>query len=308
VKHFARLVTILVLLTATCASGASVAEGNVNHSVVPAKNPAQFAGQPPEGTHWSTHTSDRLVLSIRLLGASPKSSGDAWNVRNVYADGRMVWQRWTHSGDPIAIPQGARMVDTGYVQQRLTPGGVHLLRSMILSTGLFAHTLRLTVGKHRVSFLGRVRRGDRMVTVAGYTEASWNAHLTKATPAQARRLARIEALFADPAASLPSAAWADRQVRAFLPSHSMVAFDRSAPDMSKLPPPLREVLGVHKRLLRHGCQVMTTGEARALLQGLVDAGIPARENRASIIDFGLAGFRHIPSDLHFSPALPAESC
>ena len=83
------------------------------------------------------------------------------------ADGRMIWQKWTHSGDPVVIPQGARMIDTSYVQQRLTLRGVKLLRSTILATGLFQHNLTLNIGRQHAGFFARVRRGDHMVSFDG---------------------------------------------------------------------------------------------------------------------------------------------
>jgi hypothetical protein len=109
------------------------------------------------------------------------------------------------------------MVDTGYVEQRLTAQGVQLLRSRVLATGLFEHNLRLDVGSHHAWVDDRVRRGDRLVSVAGvpFTDPSWNEHFTKETPAQARALARLQALIADPAAWLPTTAWADREIRGF---------------------------------------------------------------------------------------------
>jgi hypothetical protein len=299
VRHVALLTTFLALLTAACGSGGAVAEGNVEDLVPPAKYPTHFSGLPPQGAHASTPTTGKLMIS---LNPTPYAT---WNV---YADGRMIWQKWTHAGDPIVIPQGERMVDIGYVQQRLTPQGVQLLRSRILSTGLFGHNLRLKVGRNHFFARDRVRRGDRMVSVTTtpYVDPTWNEHIPKATPAQMRGLAQIDTLVADPAAWLPASAWADREIRAFVPSHYMVAFDRSAPDTSKLPSPLRQLLLHYKKLLRHGCQGVTTGEARTLLQALVEAGIPPSHNHAWVIDFGLAGFRSIPSDLHFHPALPPE--
>jgi hypothetical protein len=146
--------------------------------VAPAKHPTHFAGLPPQGTHASTPITGKLVVSLRVF---PNST---WNM---YADGRVIWQKWTHAGDPIVIPAGARMVDTSYVQLRLTPQGVRLLRARFLSTGLFEHNLRLNVRHHGVIF-GRVRRGGRMVTVAAAPSGA-GAHATEATPAQARGVA-----------------------------------------------------------------------------------------------------------------------
>ena len=63
----------------------------------------------------------------------------------------------------------------------------------------------------------------------------------------------------------------------------------------------------YKKLKRHGCQILTTGQARALLQTFVEAGISPSENNALTIAFGLAGLRG-PSDLHLTPALPDTRC
>jgi hypothetical protein len=251
---------------------------------------------PLVGVKASTPTTGRLVVGLRPTATTE------WNV---YADGRIIWQKWTPSGDATVVPKGARRLDTGYVQQRLTARGVQLLRSKILATGLFEHNLRLDLGRGNPWVLHQVRRGDRMVTVDGVPspDPSWNEHFTKATPAQTRALARIAALVADPARWLPTSVWADRQVRAFVPARYVVAFDRSYPDISKLPPPAGKVLSQYKLLKRHACQVMTTGKARALLQAFVEAGLSPSENHAFVIAFAFAGLHH-PSDFHISPALP----
>jgi hypothetical protein len=262
---------------------------------------------PLVGVKASTPTTGRLVLSLGSSGSyrGPSSSSST----NVYADGRIIWQKWTPAGDATVVPRGARRLDTGYVQQRLTLQGVKLLQSKILATGLFEHNLRLDLGRHGYAGVNhQLRRGDRMVTVDGVAspDPSWKEHFTKATPAQTRALASIAALVADPARWLPTSVWADRQIRAFVPARYMVAFDRGYPDLSKLPPPAGKALAQYKLLRRHGYQIVTTGQARALLQALVKAGITPSDNHAYIINFDLGrlpGQPH-PSDLHLSPALP----
>ena len=122
--------------------------------------PTHFAGFPPVGVKASTPTTGRL-----LIGLSPTTTtGSTWNV---YSDGRVIWQKWTSSGDATVVPDGARRLDTGYVQQRLTPRGVQLLLSKIPATGLFEQDLMLDVGSDHAWANHRVRRGDRMVTVIG---------------------------------------------------------------------------------------------------------------------------------------------
>ena len=263
--------------------------------------PMHFAGFPPDGVKASTPTTGRL-----LIGLSPTTTtGSTWNV---YADGRVIWQKWTSSGDATAVPDGARRLDTGYVQQRLTPEGVQLLLSKILATGLFEQDLMLYLGSDHAWAHHQVRRGDRVVTVIGRPspDSADPRDFTKATPAQMRSLASIEKLVANPARWLPTRAWADRQIRAFVPARYWAGFDRTYPDISKLPAPADKVLVRYKPLMRHGCQVMTTGKARALLQAFVEAGLSPSENHAFTIAFGLPGPRgpRYPSDFHISPALP----
>ena len=270
-----------------------------------------FAGFPPEGVKASTPTTGTLLIGLYRAGrARPGpvpglrlSANTTWNV---YADGRVIWQKWTSSGDATVVPDGASRLDTGYVQQRLTPHGVQLLLSKILATGLFERDLLLDVGSDHASASHQVRRGDRIVTVIGMPspDRADPRAFTKATPAQMRALAWIEKLVGDSSSVLPARAWANRQIRAFVPARYVVGFDRSYPDISKLPSPAGKVLVRYKPLKRHGCQVMTTGKARALLDAFVEVGLSPSENFAFEIAFALAGPRGVPSDFHMAPALP----
>ena len=262
--------------------------------------PTHFAGFPPDGVKASMPTTGTLLIGLSRWGLRSATT-TTWNV---YADGRVIWQKWTSSGDATAVPDGVRRLDTGYVQQRLTREGVQLLLSKIVATGLFEQDLRLHVGGHH-TWLYQVRRGDRMVTVNGQPapDPSWNLLFTEATPAQTSAAAWIARLVADPAKLLPTRAWANRQIRAFVPARYSVGFDRSYPDLSKLPPPARKVLVQYKQLKRDGSQILTTGQARRLLQAFVKAGLSPSENHALTIDFGLVG-PHGPSDFHMTPALP----
>jgi hypothetical protein len=256
-----------------------------------------FAGLPAEGAHASTPAIGKLVLSLREYGTNSFLEAD-WNV---YADGRMIWQKWDHSAYAGVVPDGANRVDTGYVERRLTRQGVQLLRSRILSTGLFEHSLRLDAGRHRGQVLVRVRKGDRLVSVEAVSVPyqSWGKHFTKETPAQGRALARlVEALLAHPAEWLPTTAWAEREIQAFVPSRYWFAYERNVPDTSRLPSPARELL---QEAFLHTCGVVTTGEARAIFQALVEAGISPADNQAYGIGFSFSG---PASYLHFSPALP----
>ena len=276
-----------------CIATASVASSGGRAGTI-----THFAGFPPVGVEASTPTTGRLVVGLRL-GLTE------WNV---YAAGQIVWQRWTPSGDATVIPSGASRLDTGFVQQRLTPRGVQLLRSKILATGLFEHNLRLIVGGYRDWVLARVRTGDRFVTVQGLPSAdsSWKAQFTKATPNQLHALAWLGALVADPARWLSTSLWADRRIRAFVPARYVVALDRGYPDTSKLPAPASKVLSRFEGLRRHAVQIVTTSRARELLRALAEAGISPSDNHAWNIGFALGRLRGQPrpSYLHLSPAVP----
>jgi diadenosine tetraphosphatase ApaH/serine/threonine PP2A family protein phosphatase len=86
-----------------------------------------IVGLAPVGATPSAPTSGELVLKF-MFGHTPGDPG-RFTV-DVYADGRMIWSRF---GDP----------STGYLEQRLTPEGVELLRAEVRSTGLVDHDLNL---------------------------------------------------------------------------------------------------------------------------------------------------------------------
>jgi hypothetical protein len=113
----------------------------------------------------------------------------------------------------------------------------------------------------------------------------------------------------DPARWLPAGAWADSRIRAAVPVRYLLVIDRGYPDLSKLPAPARRVLVQYKQLRSDACQIVTTGQARALVQAFVKAGISPSENSAETIGFDFAGL-HLPnpSYLHLHPALPSSRC
>jgi hypothetical protein len=289
-------VATLAITALLCASVATFAAASAS--------PPHFAGLPAVGVNASTPTTGRLIIGLRPTATI------FWNV---YADGRVIWQKWTRTpfGDATVVPVGARRPDTGWVQQRLTSTGVRLLLSKVLSTGLFEHNLMLNLGKGHAWVLHQVRRGDRMVTVDGVSspDPSWNEHFDKATPPELRSLTFLATLVAHPDRWLPAKAWANRQIRPFVPARYMIAVDRGYPDLSKLPSPARETLSQYQDLRRHACQILTTSQARALLQAFATAGIFPSDNHADNIAFDAAalGSAH-PTYLHLSPSLPGDHC
>ena len=232
-----KLTTVACIGAATAltvvASASSAGSRQPNHADarsragIPANHPTHFAGFPAVGAKASTPTSGKLVISLSLSPSPSPTDTREWNAGPtewyVYADGRIIWQRWTVSGAAV-IPAGATRLDTAYVQQRLTRQGVQLLQSKILATGLFDHDLKLALPGHHVGISARVRVGDRMVTVQGL---SGSGQLSPTpTPAQTSALAWIAALVADPARRLPAGAWADGTAAS--PSSAARAFARRA--------------------------------------------------------------------------------
>jgi hypothetical protein len=217
-----------------------------------------FIGLPPVGATPSAPESGELVINYWLGGTR------AW----VYADGRLVSLRADQ-------PEAADPWSSGLLEQRLTPGGVELLRSEILSTGLFRHDqppLGSTPSPHNVI---QVRIGDRLVRVA----------TTFPEPRLVERLA-------DPEAWLPASAWANRQIRAYVPSRYAILYGRvpqaieRSRILSLLPAPAEDLLRAHDAVAWQGhvggrtktsftyyVSDVTTEEARALAQVLDDAGL-----------------------------------
>ena len=107
----------------------------------------------------------------------------------MYADGRLITLR-----------------TSGFLEQRLTPEGVELLRSEIVSTGLFEH--HQPAGRMSSPHaLMQVRNGDRLVHVEHVSNPE-----------------RLAERLADPASWLPASAWKDRQIRAYVASRYAISY------------------------------------------------------------------------------------
>jgi hypothetical protein len=263
----------------------------------PATERVGFIGLPPEDANPSTPPSGELLLSHN--GYEPPHNG----VRDdlyVYADGTMIWQKWSFTNTPVGVPERADQFGSGYLEQRLTAAGVRLLRSRFLSTGLFERDLQLRSRSFHPGLTMAVRRGDRMVVFSASHIPSWRSDVIKETPAQARAIVRLNALLSDPAAWLPTKAWADREIQAYVASRYTATFDRRQPSPLEFPPPADE-------LLFDDCNVLTVEEVRSISNALEDAGITPSPNVEELAyEIYENGDTTHPAYLHFHPVLPDQ--
>ena len=219
------------------------------------------SGLPPVGATPSAPNSGELVIQYWVKGAR------AW----VYADGRLI--RLRESSD---LPAAANRWSSGLVEQRLTPEGVELLRSEIVATGLFGRE-QPPLGSNPPHRVIQVRLGDRLVRVA-------------VSFFERRLVERLE----DPEAWLPASAWANSQIKAYVPSKYAILYgglpktiERSR-IFSLLPGPAEDLLRANEvapqlGYIFHGGRTtasftyyvsdLTTEEARAFAQALDDAGL-----------------------------------
>jgi hypothetical protein len=289
-----------------------------------------FIGLPPEGATPSSPASGELEIFYWGHGDPGDKPGDGPRIEAwVYADGRLI--SWRTGSD---APESANPLSTGFLEQRLTPEGVGLLRSEVTSTGLFDHDRVLVTDRGGPSFVD-VRNGDRLVHV-GVVRECLNPHAPcllpipgakNATPEQANALYRLNARLADPASWLPESAWADRDIRAYVSSKYAVCYAGWPPDqqaersrvLALLPPAARDLLGDAR--LRQGplfgkpgnfrpsyeyCADMTTEEARAIAVALDDPGLE-RASGANRLHYRIEAPGSNPDEaasVYFEPYLP----
>jgi hypothetical protein len=209
-----------------------------------------FIGLPPVGATPSTPENGELVVYWEEF-RRPHDFARVW----VYADGRIIWDR------EGPVPEGANEFTSGYLEQRLTPEGVELVRSALdgfldRSRALLKTRpddprpapyggLALFVPTDYPSWHGSVEvpDGDRLVRIQWQNlgtgpDVAWvrdHYEGTNATPEQLPALRRLDATLTLPVSVLPPSAWAVREVRAYVPSHYAVCIHTSPPkDPSQL--------------------------------------------------------------------------
>ena len=251
-------------------------------TVPPETERVGFIGLPPEGAAPSTPERGELVLEF--LGDRPGI--DRWTHMWMYADGRLIWRQ------DVNVPYDGRV--TGLLERRLTPEGLDLLLSEVVSTGLFDQNLDLAIeGLTPVDICGfgpgiEVRNRDRLVRLT-WLRGCGEPELQLATPEQADAVVRLVGRLADPASWLPENAWEDQEIRAYVPSRYAIcanlvdlpegvprsAWPKTSEIVDQLPGPVKALIYADGRVIPEsgGCYEVTTDEARAIVRALDDAGL-----------------------------------
>ena len=268
-----RLVVVLAavaLATAVTTAGWAIVREVVLHK--------GFVGLPPVGATPSAPESGELVIqySFDQEDIEPKGGGRGW----VYADGRLITLH-----EKSDLPEAANRWSSGFLEQRLTPEGVELLRSEIVATGLFEH--HQPAGRwsspHNVI---QVRIGDRLIRAQA-----------KGAAASDEFPKRLRERLADPASWLPASAWEDKQIRAYVASRYAIYHGGQFQTIKRsrllplLPAPAADLLRAQEAVPLHGFNPkpvtryvsdLTTEEARALARALDDAGLREKTPQAAL--------------------------
>jgi hypothetical protein len=247
-----RLVVVLAALA--LATAAATAGWAIVREVVLDKG---FIGLPPMGATPSAPESGKLVIQYRVDAEGLEHpAGRGW----VYTDGRLITLR-----EKSDLPEAANRWSSGFLEQRLTPEGVDLLRSEIVSTGLFDHHQPAGINSSPHNVI-QVRIGDRFVRHQGFPE-------------------RLQERLADLESWLPASAWANRQIRAYVASRYAITYGGQFQTIERsrilalLPARAEDLLRDQDAVPLHGFNPpryvsdLTTEEARALARALDDAGL-----------------------------------
>jgi hypothetical protein len=245
----------------------------------PRSTPVGFIGIPPEGTTPSSPAQGELVISA--WGTAPDVPR---TVVFVYADGRVIWRAEAN------LPYGANGHSTGFLEQRLTPEGVELLRSEVLASGLVeqdALVLGIGEGEPIVPYFNfiEVRDGDRVATLR-WTQGDGVYH-RRATPEEVDTIFTLVRRLAQPGSWLPASAWEDQEIRGYVPSRYEVCIESLLPTRfippgevaNELPERARDAFGsldwaVDEDDFPTGyCADATTDDARALADALDEAAL-----------------------------------
>jgi hypothetical protein len=222
-----------LLLTAACVDGGPTVQPT---------DPSPSFALPPAGATPSAPENGELIIFMHARPGDAFPAGfvpvhQVW----VYADGRVITRT---EGDPPSYE-----ID-GVYERRLTPEGVDLLLSELLSTGLFERDGEFTSPSWGVI---QVRNGDGPVSLG------WGCAFADACPSSARDpipqqtsdIVRVSEGLADLASWLPATAWESADAAAYVPSKYAICYRQvnepwgeltPAEASSALPPAAQELL------------------------------------------------------------------
>jgi hypothetical protein len=233
-----------------------------------------FVGVPPVGARSSTPERGNLVLEI-----GPCTAHYFFDGLSVFADGRLIWA-----------------VSGRVLEQRLTPEGVELMRSELLGSGLLDESDdgECVAGAYDGHYeVGPGGRGSEFVGAID------DAHVAR---------------LANPWSWLPASAWADRDVKAFVPSeYSVSILNGSVGLLADLLPSVAQVAD-SKRWEAQSNAVYTdwtTFEVRTLAAALDAAGFVAEigDDEATVDDDYLIYHSDDETsilEVHVRPRFPSE--
>lgn len=171
-----------------------------------------FIGLAPLGATPSTPESGELEIFYWVAPGAP-GEGEGRSRNWVYADGRLISDRSS----------------SGLLEQRLSPEGVELLRSEILSTGQFGHEpppppppppcpKGESSGDNGCAPPQPPPLADEPLQIPFFITIEVRDVGRLLRVDRASDLWRLEARLTDPGSWLPASAWADREIRAYVPS------------------------------------------------------------------------------------------
>jgi len=292
-----------------------------------------FIGLPPEGATPSSPESGELEISYWARWAANGTDGRtrAW----VYADGRLI-----STGGRPDVPESP--LSAGFLEQRLTPEGVELLRSEIAAAGDFGDLDQLAPPGKPPCPLGQspsdrekaIANGDCQlptpepapdapITVPWHTPISVVGLGTLVHVDHARDLTRLYERLTNPGSWLPESAWVDRNARAYVASKYAVCYGGWPPDepmerskvLALFPEAVRGLLSGatlregplfgspgHFRPSSEYCFDGTTEEARQIVAAFGAAGL--ERHSAARLNYRLEGKGDEEAGIYFEPYLP----
>ena len=229
-----------------------------------------FIGLPPEGAAPSEPTSGELVLQF---AARMPALGMEAQQGYLYADGRWIWQRNLEGSASAQQVFGDLEPTRAVIEQRLTPEGVALVEADVLDA--------MSQVPGQGGRPGTRPWGEIAVRIDGRLQAiSWTDE-------------DLPARLADPGSWLPEAAWADRELRGYVPFRYAICIS-SELELSQLPPVAAGMLRGRVGWIGPGnpssigtCYEVTTDVAREVAAAL-DAAVVERIDQSWQLAYRLA--------------------